>query len=51
MFTNVFVNCGKRVFKKKTFPKMLVDVKRSGRNLIKVTGKKYCRLEQRVYVR
>jgi hypothetical protein len=45
------VNCGEWDFKKKTFPNMLADVKKSGRNLIKVMGKKYCRLEQRVYVR
>lgn len=50
LFINVFVNCGERDFKKKTFPNMLTDVKRSGRNMIKVTGKKYSRLEQRVYV-
>lgn len=51
LYINVFVNCGERDFKKKTFPNMLADVKKSGRNLIKVMGKKYCRLEQRVYVR
>ena len=46
LFTNCFVNCGARDFNKKSFSTLISDVKNSGRNLIMVSGKKYCRLEQ-----
>lgn len=48
LYCNLFVNCGEYDFKQKSFPKLFTDVKEANRNLIMVTGKKLCRLEQEV---
>lgn len=48
LYCNLFVNCGEYDFKQKSFPKLFADVKEAGRNMIMVTGKKLCRLEQKV---
>ena len=48
LYCNLFVNCGEYDFKQKSFPKLFTDVKEANRNLIMVTGKKLCRLEQDV---
>lgn len=48
MYTNLFVNCGQYDFNQKSFPQMPTDVKTAGRNMVMVTGQKYCRMEQEV---
>ena len=48
LYCNLFVNCGEYDFKQKSFPMLLADGKESERNMIMVTGKKLCRLEQEV---
>ena len=48
LYCNLFVNCGEYDFQQKSFPKLFTDVKEANRNLIMVTGKKLCRLEQEV---